>query len=133
MKKHISLISAAIVAVALTGCAAKPIIAQPKNADFQGKNYEFAGVYMPDDGKVTLTINGDPLMSGKFPPYTPKLILKAKYADHDFEGNCYFGSILGNQGGAFGIVASAIQNAKSSSADRCDMYISGQKLETLFF
>lgn len=64
---------------------------------------------------------------------TAGVLLSAKFKGMAVKGDCYFGSVLGDQGGSFGVVASIIQSAKSSTADKCDIFIDGTKLETLYF
>ena len=72
-------------------------------------------------------------MKGSFPPYTPTQNLKSKYRDLKIEGKCYFGSVLGDQGGAFGVIAGIIQSSKSSSGDKCQMFVNNKPMENLYF
>ncbi|WP_144212355.1 hypothetical protein [Shewanella donghaensis] len=120
--------------ILLTACAAKPpIVAQEKTVEFDGQTLIFAGTFDTEKNKLQLSVNGDPLMKGSFPPYTPTQNLKSKYRDLKIEGKCYFGSVLGDQGGAFGAIAGIIQSTKSSTGDKCEMFVNNQPMENLYF
>ena len=118
----------------LAGCAATPpIIAQEKTVTVSGQTLKFGGKYDVKKKKLELTVNGDALMKGKFPPYTPTQNFKANYKELKIASSCYFGSVLGDQGGAFGVIAGAIQASKSSSGDKCELFVDGESVETLYF
>jgi hypothetical protein len=122
----------AIVAM-LAGCAAPMKVAQKKTVEVQGRKLEFGGEYAPGARELKLTVNGDPVLAGQFPPYTPTLNLNGKYQGVDLAAECYFGSVLSSKGGVVGIVAGAVQAAKGKSADKCDMQAGGKVVETLYF
>lgn len=129
-----SAILATLVGCALlTACATKPIIAQDKTVEYDGKTLVFSGIYDTDKNKLELSVNGDPLLKGRFPPYTPTQNLKGKYQELKIEGKCYFGSVLGDKSGAFGAVASIIQSSKSSTGDKCEMFVNNKPVENLYF
>ncbi|MEJ2394045.1 MAG: hypothetical protein P8045_03120 [Candidatus Thiodiazotropha sp.] len=118
----------------LVGCASTPPkIAQEKTYVAEGVTLVFGGKYDVEHNQLELTVNGDPIMRGSFPPYTPKQNLNAKYQGLRVSGDCYFGSVLSSEGGVFGKVAGAIQSAKSKSADKCDMFVNGKSVESLYF
>ncbi|MBB1362388.1 MULTISPECIES: hypothetical protein [unclassified Shewanella] len=132
--RKISLLLTITAGVLLTACAAKPpIVAQNKTVVVNDQTFVLGGSYDKANNKLLLTANGDPIMQGRFPPMTPTQNLNANFKDMKFKGDCYFGSVLGDQGGSFGIVASIVQSAKSSTADKCDIFIDGTKQETLYF
>lgn len=128
-------VPALVVAVILGGCASEPgpRIAQEKTVEVDGTVFKFNGSFNDKKNLLTLSVNGDPIMQGSFPPYTPTQHLKANYKDFALKGNCYFGSVLGSQGGAFGAIAGMIQSSKSSTADKCEMYINDERVENLYF
>jgi hypothetical protein len=123
----------AIAAGTLAGCAASSKVAQEKSVDVGGQKLEFGGEYLPRDKALRLTINGDPVLAGQFPPYTPTLRLNGTYQGLNVSADCYFGSVLGNKPGAIGIVAGAVQGAKGKGADKCDMLVGGKVMEALYF
>ncbi|MBB1440153.1 hypothetical protein H5202_16010 [Shewanella sp. SG41-4] len=132
--RKISLLFTLAAGVLLTACAAKPpIVAQNKTVVVNDQTFVLGGSYDKEKNKLLLTANGDPIMQGRFPPMTPTQHLNANFKEMKFKGDCYFGSVLGDQGGSFGVVASIIQSAKSSTADKCDIFIDGTKQETLYF
>ncbi|MCJ8301238.1 hypothetical protein [Shewanella sp.] len=123
-----------MLAVFLTACAATPPkIAQEKTVTVSGQTLKFGGKYDVEKNQLELTVNGDPMMKGAFPPYTPTQNFKANYKELKIASSCYFGSVLGEQGGTFGIIAGAIQASKSSSGDKCELFVDGESVETLYF
>ncbi|WP_041524373.1 hypothetical protein [Gilvimarinus agarilyticus] len=135
MKKK-SLLISTLPLIIFTGCASTPtppIQAQEKTITHEGKEYTVGGQYDVDRNNLQLTVNGDPVMKGSFPPYTPTLNLASEYQNLDISSYCYFGSVLNNQGGVFGAVAGAIQSSNAKSGDKCDIKIAGEKVESLFF
>lgn len=123
-----------VATILLAGCAAKPPkMAQNKTVDIEGKSYVLGGSYDERKNELELFVNGDPVMKGKFPPYTPTLNLNANYSGMDIKTYCYFGSVLGKQGGAVGIIAGAIQASKSKAGDKCDITLPGNVTESLYF
>ena len=129
-----SSIIAIILAAVLAGCASNPVkLAQKKSVEAQGHKLEFGGEYNTRSNALSLTVNGDPVLAGKFPPYTPALKLNGPYQGLNITADCYFGSVLGGKGGVMGIVAGAVQNAHGKGADKCDMLVGGKVVETLYF
>lgn len=129
-----SILIGALTLLALTGCGSTPPIqAQDKTVSYKGKVYVFGGQFDESKDEVELTVNGDPIMKGRFPPYTPTLNLASDYEGVNVSSYCYFGSVLGNQGGVFGAVAGAIQSSNSKSGDKCDIKIAGETIESLYF
>ncbi len=120
-----------VIAVVVVGCASVRV-AQNKSVDSEGQKFELGGTYDPKGNDLTLTINGDPVMRGSFPPYTPTLRLNSKYKNQAVSASCYFGTVLGGKGGITGIVAGSIQSAKGKSGDKCDVTV-GTATEALFF
>jgi hypothetical protein len=130
----ITVLSLAIGSCFLAACAAKPpIIAQEKTVDVHGINLVFGGSFDTKRKNISLSVNGDAIMKGTFPPYTPTQHLSGKYKDLTISSECYFGSVLSSKGGAFGAIAGVIQAAKSSSGDKCDMLVDGKVVESLYF
>ncbi|QLE87064.1 hypothetical protein FLM48_19500 [Shewanella sp. Scap07] len=128
------LTTAIAITTLLTACAATPPrVAQEKTVEIEGQTIKFGGQYDEEKNQLKLTVNGEPLMQGRFPPYTPTQNFNAKYGDIRIKSACYFGSVLGNQGGAFGAIAGAIQASKSSSSDKCEIIVAGDTVETLYF
>ncbi len=125
------------VSAVLAGCASTRV-AQNKTIDSGGEKFELGGTYDPKGNDLTLTVNGDPIMRGRFPPFTPTLNLNATYKNQPVTASCYFGTILGGGGGRTGIgaigtaVAGSIQGAKGKSGDKCDVTV-GKTSEAMFF
>lgn len=107
--------------------------AQPKTVDIDGERYEFGGSYNPRGTELTVMVNGDPMLRGSFPPYTPTLRLSGKVKNAEVVAQCYFSSVLNDRGGKFGIIAGAVQSGVGKSADKCDMTVNGKPASELFF
>ncbi len=127
-------LSLSICSLVLVGCMSNPPKqAQEKTYEAEGVTLVFGGKYDVDHNQLELTVNGDPVMRGSFPPYTPTQNLNANYQGLRLSSNCYFGSVLSEKGGVFGRVAGAIQSAKAKSADKCEIFVNGQSVEHLYF
>ncbi len=104
--------------------------------DSEGQKFDLGGSFDPKGNDLTLTVNGDPVMRGRFPPYTPTLKLSATYKNQPVTADCYFGTILGSGRGGLGnigaVVAGSVQGAKGKSGDKCDVTV-GKVSEALFF
>lgn len=98
-----------------------------------GKKLDFGGSYAPDAKELTLTVNGDPIMRGKFPPFTTNLHLKGKYQNLDINASCSFGTVLSSMGGLTGKIAGAVQAGIGKGGDKCDLGVNGKPTETLYF
>jgi len=124
----------ALMCSLFAACATNSLrIAQEKTVNVNGKVLKFAGNYDDKKRYLTLTINGDPVMQGKFPPFTPTQNFNAKYNEVALSSHCYFGSVLSSKGGAFGAIAGAVQAAKSSSGDKCEILVNDKLQDTLYF
>jgi hypothetical protein len=119
-------------AVALAGCASIRN-AQPKTVEVDGQRYEFGGSYNPRGTELTVTVNGDPMLRGSFPPYTPTLRLSGKVKEAEVVAQCYFSSVLSSRGGMVGIVSGAVQGGLGKSSDKCDMTVNGKPAQELYF
>ncbi|TMO84707.1 hypothetical protein [Pseudoalteromonas spongiae] len=134
MLRTLTLSIVALSSLTLAGCGSTPPIqAQEKTIAYQGKTYVFGGQYDTKRNEVQLTVNGDPVMKGRFPPYTPTLNLNTSYQEVNVSSYCYFSSVLNEKGGVFGAVAGAIQSSNSKSGDKCDVKIAGETVESLYF
>ena len=124
-----------VIAVVVVGCASVRV-AQNKSVDSEGQRFDLGGSFDPKGNDLTLTVNGDPVMRGRFPPYTPTLKLSATYKNQPVTADCYFGTILGSGRGGLGnigaVVAGSVQGAKGKSGDKCDVSV-GKLSEALFF
>lgn len=129
----ISTLATFVLVSTLMGCATAPRTAQEKTVEVDGKVLKFAGSYLEDNNKLILTVNGDPIMQGQFPPYTPTQNFSSTYQGLALRSHCYFGSVLGDQGGAFGVVAGIIQSTKNSSADKCELFVNDKLVDQLYF
>ena len=115
------------------GFANPPRVAQNKAVNVSGKKLDFGGSYAPDAKELTLTVNGDPIMRGTFPPFTTNLQLNGKYQNLDINASCSFGTVLSSMGGLTGKIAGAVQAGIGKGGDKCDLGVNGKPAETLYF
>lgn len=132
MKQAPMLLMPLLVIAGLVGCASTTRVAQMKTLEAGGQKFELGGTYTPTANELILTINGDPVMRGSFPPYTPTLRLNATYKNQTFAASCYFGTILGGGFGKRSIIASSVQGGLGKGGDKCDITV-GTATEALFF
>ncbi len=134
MKTIVSHAIAVAAIAALAACSSTPPRqAQKKAVDVAGQKIEFGGQYDEQNNSLSVTVNGDPMMTGKFPPYTATMRMNTKFRGLDITADCYFASVLGNKGGRIGIVAGLVQSGIGKGADKCDMLVGGKVVESLFF
>lgn len=132
MKRVPILLMFLVVIAGLIGCASKNRVAQAKTIEAGGQKFDLGGTYNPTGNELVLTINGDPVMRGSFPPYTPTVRLNATYKNQAFSASCYFGSILSGGHGKKAIIASSVQGGLGKGGDKCDI-TAGSATEALFF
>lgn len=119
--------------VLLSGCATPQKTAIKKTHVAEGRSLVLGGVYLPDAKEVTITVNDDPVLKGRFSPFVPTQNLNGTYKNLQISAHCYFGSVLGSQRGTVGLIAGIVQSAHSKSADKCDVSVNSKPAETLFF
>ncbi|MBA2412604.1 MAG: hypothetical protein H0V63_07225 [Burkholderiaceae bacterium] len=132
MKRVPILLISLVVVAGLIGCASRMKVAQVKTIEAGGQKFDLGGTYDPAANELVLTINGDPVMRGNFPPYTPTIRLNATYKNQTFSASCYFGTILSGGSGKRGIIASAVQGGLGKGGDKCDI-TADKATEALFF
>ena len=133
MKKIVLGMACVSVLALVSGCANPPRVAQNKAVTVSGKKLDFGGSYAPDAKELTLTVNGDPIMRGTFPPFTTNLQLNGKYQNLDINASCSFGTVLSSMGGLTGKIAGAVQAGIGKGGDKCDLGVNGKSAETLYF
>lgn len=129
--KNASVLLLVLAVAVLTGCASTKV-AQVKTIEVGGQKFDLGGTFSPRENELVLTINGEPIMRGNFPPRTPTLRLNATYKNQPFSASCYFGSILSGGFGKRAIIASSVQGGLGKGGDKCDI-TAGSATEALFF
>lgn len=132
MKRFGTAIACLGLVALLAGCSTTRV-AQEKSVTVGQVKLAFGGSFVTGQNDLTITVNGDPLMRGTFPPYTPTLNMNGEYQGLQVNASCYFGSVLGSKRGIVGIVAGSVQGAVGNAGDKCDMSVNDQKVETLYF
>jgi hypothetical protein len=128
-----SVIIAVSTGALLSACATPPRMAVKKTHVAEGQTLVFGGAYLSDAKEVTITVNDDPVLKGRFPPFTPTQNLNGSYKNLQISAHCYFGTVLGSQGGKVGLIAGIVQSVNSKSADKCDVSVNSKPAETLYF
>lgn len=124
-----ALIAAAAV---LSGCK-EPIVKAPSKqyqpVGEDARPWTIGGIYHKREHRVTVTINGDNVLSGRFAPYTPKMSLPGEYLGHRVIADCEFtNDIIGNR-----IAESIFQAVRHKSGNTCVVTVDGRQATTLYF
>jgi len=133
MKKGILAVLPLVLLAACSMTPPKPNVALPKTVEVDGKSITLSGEYWVKKNQLTIFANGEPILRGSFPPYTPTLNLNAVYEGVELRSHCYFGSVLQSQGGLVGGISSAIQGSKGKSGDQCEITAGQAVTDTLYF
>lgn len=119
------------LAVALGGCASL-VTAPPKQYAPEGANAKpwlIGGTFDPRRHTLTITVNGDNVMSGRFPPYTPRLSLPGLYEGHRLAADCEFTvGILKHR-----IAETVFQKVRGKSGNSCAILVDAKPAATLYF
>ena len=89
--KLVPMVLTTLVVITTFGCASKNQVALVKTIEAGGQKFDLGGTYNPTANELVLTINGDPVMRGSFPPSPPTLRLNATYKTQTFAASCYSG------------------------------------------
>lgn len=125
---------ACLLAVGLLTTACKDPIIKAPSKQYQpvgetAQPWTIGGIYHQREQRVTVTINGDNVLSGRFPPYTPKLSLPGQYQGHRVLADCEFtNDIIGNR-----IAESIFQRVRNKSGNTCVVMVDGRQATTLHF
>jgi hypothetical protein len=134
MKLHLNILATTIVtALTLTACSTPPKVAQEKSVQVGSSKISYGGTYDTKATELIINVNGEPVMKGRFPPYTPTQNLSADYKGVKFEASCYFASVLGSRRGLVGIIGGAVQAGNGKTSDQCDITVNGKPAEPLLF
>lgn len=124
------------IILGLSACAKKPPVklANEKTGTYEEKQLTFGGKYLVEDKDLVILVNGDAVLSGSFPPFTPKMNLKTDYDGLNIEADCYFGSVLTSSvPGVGGVIAGIVQSQEGVSADKCEIFVQGESAHHLYF
>lgn len=118
----------------VSGCASQPPrIAQNKMYMAHHQKLDFGGRYDVEENKLSISVNGDVIMRGSFPPFTPTKSMNGTYDGMTIGADCYFGTILSGQGGLVGVIAGAVQDSHGKSGDQCKITVDKNQAATLYF
>lgn len=141
MKRRMVFMACAMSLGALAGCAGKKdtrVFAQDKEyvPSSSAAPWTIGGVFDQKDYSVAISFNGESVLRGRFPPYTPRLTAEGKYNDRAVATLCKFSSgIVAGKGGGWqerlaeGIVAKATK----AGGNTCEVTVDGQAAATLYF
>jgi hypothetical protein len=133
MKNTLFIGAILIGAIGVAGCSTPPKIAQNKSVQAEGQKLDFGGKFDVKPPDLTITVNGDPVLTGRFPPFTPTQNLTGEYKGLKIGASCYFASVLSSKGGLVGIIGGAVQSGQGKTGDKCDMTVNGKPTESLYF
>lgn len=138
MKWQMTVVAAALGMMA-AGCA-------PKNTKVFAQDKEYVppagtaawtigGVFDEEEYTVVISVNGENVLRGRFPPYTPRLTAEGKYQERAVATVCMFSSgVIGKGGGWQAQLAEAIvAKSTKTGGNTCEVSVDGQAAATLYF
>ncbi len=134
-RSTVSNLSVITVAATLAAACAStpPREALPQVSKVGDPPITWAGSYDVENNRLTLTANDQPVMRGSFPPFTPVMNLDGTFEDSSIRAECYFASVLNEQGGLFGAISTAVQSKNAKTSDTCKMMVNAEEAATLNF
>ncbi|MFL6551149.1 MAG: hypothetical protein ACJ8OJ_20830 [Povalibacter sp.] len=139
MKLGTATVSLSLVAlVVLSGCAAKntKVIAQDKEfvPPAAAAPWKIGGVFDEEEYTVVISFNGENVLRGRFPPYTPRLTAEGKYLDKAVATVCMFSSgVIGKSGWQVQLAEAIVSKATKNGGNSCEVTVDGQAAATLYF
>jgi len=139
MKQWIA-IAAAVTVASLAGCASKDTIITAQDKDYvppAGTTpWTIGGTFNQDDSSIAISVNGESVLRGRFPPFTPRLSAEGKYNDLPVAALCKFSSdVIASRksGWQARIAESIVAKATSTGGNACEVTVDGQAAATLYF
>jgi hypothetical protein len=140
MKQWMAFATAAAILAVVGGCASKDtkVVAQDKEyvPTSGAAPWKIGGVFDQDDYSIAISVNGESVLRGRFPPYTPRLTAEGKYNDRAVAPLCKFSSgIIAKKGGGWQerLVEGIVSKTTSTGGNTCDVTVDGQAATTLYF
>jgi hypothetical protein len=140
MKRCIAITTAIAVFAAMGGCARKDtrVFAQEKEyvPTPSSSPWKIGGVFDRKDQSIAISVNGESVLRGRFPPYTPRLAAEGKYDDRPVATLCKFSSGIIDQGGGGWqerMVEGIVSKATRAGGNTCEVRVDGQTAATLYF
>jgi hypothetical protein len=138
MKPWMAIVVAIISAAAIGGCAQKntKVFAQDKEylPPASASAWKIGGVFDEKEYTVMISFNGENVLRGRFPPYTPRLTAEGKYLDRAVATVCMFSSgVIGKSGWEVQLAEAIVAKATRTGGNSCDVIVDGQAAATLYF
>lgn len=116
-----------------SGCSVSSLVTAPSKtyqpADAAKQPWTIGGTFDQRKDLLTVTINGDNVMIGRFPPYTPRLNLSGLYQGHHLNADCEFTvGIIRNR-----IAETVFQTVRNKSGNTCEILVDAKPATTLYF
>lgn len=129
-----------VACVAMSGCAPKntKVVAQDKEyvPPATTSPWKIGGVFDKADNSIAISVNGESVLRGRFPPYTPRLTAEGKYNNLAVATLCKFSTdIIARSGGGWQerIAEGIVSKATKAGGNTCDVTVDGQAAATLYF
>ncbi len=137
MKPWMALFIATLAALS-AGCAQKntKVFAQDKDyvPPAASTPWKIGGVFDKEELTIVVTFNGENVLRGRFPPYTPRLTAEGKYQDKDVATVCMFSSgVIGKSGWQVQLAEAIVSKATKTGGNSCEVTVDGQAAATLYF
>lgn len=125
--------------IAVSGCARNTQVVAPEKEYVPTESatpWRIGGVFDKKDTSVVISINGENVIRGKFPPMTPRLTADGKYNNKSVRATCAFSSdVIARKNASLGfqIAEAVVSKATKTGGNTCDIAIGGHPATTLHF
>lgn len=140
MKPWMVLIGTVAALTAMSGCARKDtrVFAQDKEyvPAESAPPWKIGGVFDKKEHTVVISFNGENVLRGRFPPYTPRLTAQGKYNELPVATLCKFSShVIAGKGGGWQerLAETIVAKTTSTGGNSCDVTVDGKPAATLYF
>lgn len=140
MKPWMVLYTLAAAVTAMSGCASRDtrVFAQEKEylPAASAQSWKIGGVFDRKEHTIVISFNGENVLRGRFPPYTPRLSAQARYNDMAVATLCKFSSdIIASKGAGWQerLAEAIVAKGMSTGGNSCDVTVDGKPAATLYF
>ncbi|MGH8177229.1 MAG: hypothetical protein ACREV5_13295 [Steroidobacter sp.] len=96
--------------------------------------WKIGGVFDEEEYTVIISVNGENVLRGRFPPHTPRLTVEGKYDGKTLAAVCMFSSgIIGKSGWQAQLAEAIVSKATKTAGNTCEVKVGEQLAATLFF
>lgn len=98
--------------------------------------WKIAGVFDQEEFTVVISVNGENVIRGRFPPYTPKLTAEGSYEGKMVNTVCMFSTDViarRKSGWQVQLAEAIVSKATKTGGNTCEVKVDDQPAATLYF